>query len=135
MYADGTFDCPGRMFRYVVSISSGTRVNTQTDTTPTRPPVISTDDCGLIDLPKIHDPRGNLTFIESGRHVPFEIERALTNQSSASSSPSASLRIESPWTSIGKQCESASRQPISPPRSTGISISSTGDDIREAHAS
>ena len=29
----------------------------------------------------------------------------------------------------------AERQPISPPRSTGISISSTGDDIREAHAS
>jgi WxcM-like, C-terminal len=38
--------------------------------------VISIHDCRLIDLPKIHDPRGNLTFIESGRHVPFEIERA-----------------------------------------------------------
>lgn len=23
-------------------------------------------DCHLIDLPKIHDPRGNLTFIEGG---------------------------------------------------------------------
>src|SRR5438552_303841 len=31
--------------------------------------------CRLIDLPKIHDPRGNLTFIESGRHIPFEIKR------------------------------------------------------------
>jgi uncharacterized cupin superfamily protein len=30
----------------------------------------------LIDLPKIQDPRGNLTFVESGRHVPFEIARA-----------------------------------------------------------
>jgi hypothetical protein len=31
--------------------------------------------CRLIDLPKISDPRGNLTFIEGGRHVPFQIER------------------------------------------------------------
>jgi dTDP-4-dehydrorhamnose 3,5-epimerase-like enzyme len=30
----------------------------------------------LIDLPKIDDARGNLTFVESGSHVPFEIERA-----------------------------------------------------------
>jgi WxcM-like protein len=33
------------------------------------------DRCKLIELPKIHDPRGNLTFIEGGRHVPFEIKR------------------------------------------------------------
>ena len=32
-------------------------------------------DCKLIDLPKINDPRGNLTFIEGGRHVPFDIKR------------------------------------------------------------
>jgi dTDP-4-dehydrorhamnose 3,5-epimerase-like enzyme len=32
-------------------------------------------DCRLIDLPKIHDPRGNLSFIESGHHIPFEIQR------------------------------------------------------------
>jgi hypothetical protein len=32
--------------------------------------------CRIIDLPKISDPRGNLTFIEGGRHVPFEIKRA-----------------------------------------------------------
>jgi dTDP-4-dehydrorhamnose 3,5-epimerase-like enzyme len=31
--------------------------------------------CHLIDLPKIHDERGNLTFIEGGRHIPFEIKR------------------------------------------------------------
>ena len=31
--------------------------------------------CRIIDLPKIHDPRGNLTFIEGGRHIPFEIRR------------------------------------------------------------
>jgi hypothetical protein len=31
--------------------------------------------CQLIDLPKISDPRGNLTFIESQRHVPFDIKR------------------------------------------------------------
>jgi hypothetical protein len=37
---------------------------------------ISVHDCRLIDLPKIHDPRGNLTFVESSSHVPFEIARA-----------------------------------------------------------
>jgi len=31
--------------------------------------------CRLIDLPKATDPRGNLTFIEGGRHIPFEIKR------------------------------------------------------------
>lgn len=30
---------------------------------------------GLIHLPVITDPRGDLTFIEGGRHVPFEIRR------------------------------------------------------------
>jgi len=29
----------------------------------------------MVDLPKITDPRGNLTFIEGGRHVPFDIRR------------------------------------------------------------
>lgn len=33
------------------------------------------EQCRLIELPKITDPRGNLTFIEGGRHVPFEIKR------------------------------------------------------------
>lgn len=28
-----------------------------------------------MDFPKIADPRGNLTFVEGGRHVPFEIQR------------------------------------------------------------
>lgn len=36
---------------------------------------MSLNDCKTIELPKISDPRGNLTFIESGRHVPFEIRR------------------------------------------------------------
>jgi hypothetical protein len=31
--------------------------------------------CRLIDLPKISDPRGNLTFIEGNQHIPFEIKR------------------------------------------------------------
>ena len=31
--------------------------------------------CHIINLPKIADPRGNLTFIEGGRHVPFQIQR------------------------------------------------------------
>ena len=29
----------------------------------------------LIDLPRIHDPRGDLTFVEGGNHIPFEIAR------------------------------------------------------------
>jgi dTDP-4-dehydrorhamnose 3,5-epimerase-like enzyme len=29
----------------------------------------------LIELPVIGDPRGNLSFVESGIHVPFKIER------------------------------------------------------------
>lgn len=32
-------------------------------------------DCKIIDLPRINDPRGNLTFVESGRHIPFDIRR------------------------------------------------------------
>mgnify|MGYP001412087077 FL=1 len=32
-------------------------------------------DLKLIELPRINDHRGNLTFIESGRHIPFEIKR------------------------------------------------------------
>lgn len=31
--------------------------------------------CYLIDLPRINDPRGNLTFVEGGTHVPFDIKR------------------------------------------------------------
>lgn len=32
-------------------------------------------DCKLIDLPKITDHRGNLTFVEGGSHIPFDIAR------------------------------------------------------------
>jgi hypothetical protein len=33
------------------------------------------DLCKIIDLPQIHDPRGNLTFVEGGNHVPFNFQR------------------------------------------------------------
>lgn len=33
------------------------------------------DDCRIIDFPKITDPRGNLTFVEGGNHIPFDIKR------------------------------------------------------------
>lgn len=36
---------------------------------------MSVEECKLIDLPKILDYRGNLTFIESMKHIPFEIKR------------------------------------------------------------
>jgi len=31
--------------------------------------------CYIIELPKISDPRGNLSFIEGNKHIPFEIKR------------------------------------------------------------
>lgn len=31
--------------------------------------------CRMVDLPKISDPRGNLTFIEGHNHIPFDIQR------------------------------------------------------------
>jgi hypothetical protein len=37
--------------------------------------VASLNECVLIDLPRVSDPRGNLTFVEGARHVPFEIRR------------------------------------------------------------
>ncbi|WP_322010890.1 FdtA/QdtA family cupin domain-containing protein [Paraburkholderia sp. J12] len=33
------------------------------------------NDCRIIELPKITDPRGNLTFVESDNHIPFDIRR------------------------------------------------------------
>ena len=33
------------------------------------------DDVRLVDLPVVPDPRGNLTFVEGSRHIPFEIRR------------------------------------------------------------
>lgn len=33
-------------------------------------------DVKLLQLPKIEDPRGNLSFIEEEKHIPFKIERA-----------------------------------------------------------
>lgn len=36
---------------------------------------MSIKDCKIIELPKISDPRGNLSFIESGQHIPFDIKR------------------------------------------------------------
>ncbi|WP_298844449.1 FdtA/QdtA family cupin domain-containing protein [uncultured Roseobacter sp.] len=32
-------------------------------------------DCRQIDLPRITDQRGNLTFVEAGNHIPFDIKR------------------------------------------------------------
>ncbi len=36
---------------------------------------MSLNECALIDLPKVADPRGNLTYLEGGRHIPFNIKR------------------------------------------------------------
>jgi dTDP-4-dehydrorhamnose 3,5-epimerase-like enzyme len=36
---------------------------------------MTVDDCRIVELPKITDPRGNLTFIESDSQIPFDIQR------------------------------------------------------------
>jgi len=33
------------------------------------------EQCKIIELPKIQDNRGNLTFVEGGRHISFDIKR------------------------------------------------------------
>ncbi len=40
--------------------------------TPTTSPISR---CGLVEFPIVADRRGNLTFIEGGRHIPFDIKR------------------------------------------------------------
>jgi hypothetical protein len=37
--------------------------------------MVTVKDCRMIDLPKTVDQRGNLSFIEGGRHIPFAIKR------------------------------------------------------------
>ncbi len=36
---------------------------------------MSLKDCRIIELPKLTDPRGNLTFIEENNHIPYSIKR------------------------------------------------------------
>ncbi|WP_047150861.1 sugar 3,4-ketoisomerase [Aneurinibacillus tyrosinisolvens] len=36
---------------------------------------MSIERCRLINLQKISDPRGNLSFVEGNRHIPFDIKR------------------------------------------------------------
>lgn len=36
---------------------------------------MSLEQCRIVELPKITDPRGNLTFIEGNGHIPFDIRR------------------------------------------------------------
>jgi len=38
-------------------------------------PPLGLDDCRLLELPVVHNPQGNLTYIEAERHVPFDIAR------------------------------------------------------------
>ena len=33
------------------------------------------DECKIIQIPKVSDKRGNLSFIEENKHIPFEIKR------------------------------------------------------------
>jgi hypothetical protein len=33
------------------------------------------DECQVRELPRVDDPRGNLTFIENEKHIPFSIKR------------------------------------------------------------
>jgi dTDP-4-dehydrorhamnose 3,5-epimerase-like enzyme len=36
---------------------------------------MSVNGCRIINLPRIADPRGNLTFVEGDKHIPFPIRR------------------------------------------------------------
>jgi dTDP-4-dehydrorhamnose 3,5-epimerase-like enzyme len=36
---------------------------------------VSLDLCRIIEFPRIPDARGNLTFVEGSRHIPFDIRR------------------------------------------------------------
>jgi len=36
---------------------------------------VSVENCRVIDLPRILDPRGSLGFVEAGEHIPFDIRR------------------------------------------------------------
>lgn len=36
---------------------------------------MSINDCKIIELPRINDRRGNLTFVEGQVHIPFDIQR------------------------------------------------------------
>ncbi|MBS8272435.1 WxcM-like domain-containing protein [Thalassospira tepidiphila] len=36
---------------------------------------MSLSECRMIDLPKVSNQQGNLTFIEGGNHIPFDIKR------------------------------------------------------------
>lgn len=38
--------------------------------------IFSMDEVRIIDLPKIEDERGNLSFLESSNHMPFRIRRS-----------------------------------------------------------
>lgn len=42
---------------------------------PAAEPPASIAGCRIIELPTVHDRRGNLTFIEAERHIPFALER------------------------------------------------------------
>jgi len=36
---------------------------------------LTIENCKIIELPKITEPRGNLTFVEGTNHIPFDIRR------------------------------------------------------------
>ena len=36
---------------------------------------MSLESCKILNLPVVHDERGNLTVVESGREIPFEFKR------------------------------------------------------------
>lgn len=38
-------------------------------------PARGLDGVRVVNLPKVADPRGNLTFVEANRHIPFDIRR------------------------------------------------------------
>lgn len=42
---------------------------------PKNTQLVAEGGCRILTFPKIADPRGNLTFVENRRHIPFDIKR------------------------------------------------------------
>ena len=50
------------------------------------------EQCRIIELPKIADPRGNLSFIEGGRHIPLRSSASIISMTSREAKPEPDTR-------------------------------------------
>lgn len=64
----GSLTCPGTLRRAGLLCR-------MTEREPSTGSRYALSDCVILELPRINDQRGNLTFLEESRHVPFAIRR------------------------------------------------------------